>query len=610
MKAIPRLALLLALAAQLPAAAPRFSDVFVSGQDGYKSVRIPSVVVTKGGAVLAFAEGRQRPSDQAENDIVLKRSTDGGVTWGALQLIHDDGANSLNNPTSLVADTGRVFLMYQRIPGHLREASKETATGFEGENIYRNLLVWSDDEGVTWSKPLDVTRTTKRPAGATTICSGPGLGIQLTRGPHQGRLIFPFNEGPFWKWQNFAVLSDDGGKTWRCGENVPGALLPDAKQGMRSLVNEVQMVELSDGSVRLNSRQFAGAKVRKTAVSKDGGVTWSPVEDAPALRDPSCMAAIFRYSFGDGAGKGRLLYSGPDSTKRENGTVRLSLDDGVTWPVARVLVPGGFAYSVLTRLADGTIGCLYEADNYGRIAFARFDLAWLEQPAKPAAGEAKAAFKSSAATESDPRLHADGQGWRLDQATRTDPKRPRVLLMGDSILNGYLPGTVKALEGQAYVDAWVNPLAQSSFRLHEMLAEVLANGPYDIVHVNMGLHGWQKGRIPDGQFEPLTRKLVETIRAKAPGATFIWASSTPVTTKDKPGELSAEINPIIVEHNRMAAKVMAEAKVPVNDLYAVVASHLELARGDQFHWKPEGTALLKDAVVATLQRELKARAGK
>ena len=229
------------------------------------------------------------------------------------------------------------------------------------------------------------------------------------------------------------------------------------------------------------------------------------------------------------------------------------------------------------------------------------------KPAAPNPAAPKPPAKSSAATESDPRLHADGAGWRLDKATRTDPKRPRVLLMGDSILNGYLAGTVKALDGQAFVDAWVNPFAQSSYRLHEMLVEVLAQGPYDIVHVNMGLHGWQKGRIPDGQFEPLTRKLVETIRAKAPGATFIWASSTPVTTKGKPGELDAEINPVIVEHNRMAAKVMAEMKVPVNDLYAVVVTRLNLARGDQFHWQPAGTALLKDAVVATLQRELKAR---
>jgi sialidase-1 len=362
------------------AAEPQFSNVFVATNDGYRSIRIPSVVVTKKGVVLAFAEGRRRPADQAENDIILKRSTDGGKTWSALQLIHDDGANSLNNPTAVVEQkSGRVFLMYQRIPGHLKESSKVTATGYEGTNIYRNLLVWSDDDGATWTKPLDVTRTTKRATNATTIASGPGIGIQLTRGPHAGRLIIPFNEGPYHLWNNFAVFSDDAGVTWRFGENVPGAFVTDAKGIRRSQINEVQMVEQSDGSVRLNSRQFAGEKVRKTSVSKDGGVTWSAVEDVPELRDPSCNASIFRYSFDDAAGKGRVLYSGPDSTKRGNGTIHLSLDDGATWPVKRVLWPGSFAYSVLTKLPDGTIGCLFEADNYGRIIFARFTLDWLKE---------------------------------------------------------------------------------------------------------------------------------------------------------------------------------------------------------------------------------------
>ena len=360
------------------AAEPEFSDVFVSGQDGYKSIRIPSVVVTKQGAVLAFAEGRAVSSDQAENDIILKRSTDGGKSWGKLQLLHDDGKNSLNNPTAVVEQpSGRVFLMYQRIPGHLKERSASVETGFDGTNIYRNLLIWSDDEGATWTKPLDVTRTTKRATQATTIASGPGIGIQLTRGPHAGRLIIPFNEGPYNQWNNFAVFSDDRGSSWKCGGNVPGAFLPDAQLRQRSQINEVQMVELSDGSVRLNSRQFAGAKVRKTSVSKDGGMTWSPIDDVPALRDPSCNASILRYSFGEGGSLGRILYSGPDSTKRDTGTVYLSSDDGVTWPVKRVLWPGTFAYSVLTKLPDSKIGCLFEPDNYERIIFARFGMDWL-----------------------------------------------------------------------------------------------------------------------------------------------------------------------------------------------------------------------------------------
>lgn len=360
------------------AAEPQFSDVFVAGKDDYKSIRIPSVVVTKTGTLLAFAEGRATNADQAQNDIILKRSRDGGKTWGALQLIHDDGANSLNNPTAVVEqESGRVFLMYQRIPAHLKEASRNTATGYEGTNIYRNLLAWSDDDGATWTKALDVTRTTKRATNATTIASGPGIGIQLTRGPHRRRLIIPFNEGPYYQWNNFSVFSDDRGATWRFGENVPGAFVTDAKGNRRSQINEVQMVELTDGSVRLNSRQFAGEKVRKTSVSKDGGMTWSPVADVPALRDPSCNASILRYSFDDDDGKGRVLYSGPDSTKRDNGAIYLSLDDGTTWPTNRALLPGSFAYSVLTKLSDGTIGCLFEADNYGRIVFARVPLDWL-----------------------------------------------------------------------------------------------------------------------------------------------------------------------------------------------------------------------------------------
>ena len=373
--------LLLFLVLTLPAlgvSEPEFADVFTSGAEGYASIRIPAVLVTNRGTVLAFAEGRVRPTDQAENDIVFKRSIDGGKTWSALRVIRDDGANSLNNPAVVQeSGTGRVFVMYQRIPAHLKEHSAGTATGLEGPDIYRNLLVWSDDDGAMWSQPLDVTATTKRPERATTIASGPGIGIQLTRGAQKGRLIFPFNEGPYGKWQNYAVFSDDAGKTWRYGTDVPGALVPDGKGGERSQMNEVQMVELSDGSVRLDSRQFAGAKVRRTAVSRDGGATWSPVEELSELRDPSCMAGLLRYSFDDAAGRGRLLHTGPDSAKRDHGTVWLSLDDGATWPVKRELWPGGFAYSVPARLADGIVGCLFEADNYQRIVFARFPIEWV-----------------------------------------------------------------------------------------------------------------------------------------------------------------------------------------------------------------------------------------
>jgi lysophospholipase L1-like esterase len=223
-----------------------------------------------------------------------------------------------------------------------------------------------------------------------------------------------------------------------------------------------------------------------------------------------------------------------------------------------------------------------------------------------AAGADAGAPRPPAAGETDTRLHADGKGWRLDKAKIVDPTRPRVLLIGDSILNGYLKRVVAALEGKAYVDAWVNPYHQSE-HVNKLLTEVLANGPYDVVHFNMGLHGWQEGRIKPGTFEPLTRAYVEVLKAKLPRARLIWASSTPVTAKGKPTELDAEINPIIVEHNRMASKVMAEMKVPVNDFYALLVDKREWARGDRFHWTAPAYELLGKTVVESVLRELGAR---
>jgi hypothetical protein len=207
------------------------------------------------------------------------------------------------------------------------------------------------------------------------------------------------------------------------------------------------------------------------------------------------------------------------------------------------------------------------------------------------------------AQENDTRLQSDGKGWRLDQARRTDESRPRVLLIGDSILNGYLSGVVKALDGKAYVDAWVNPYCQSD-NTNRLLGEVLDHGPYDVVHFNMGLHGWQPGRIKEGTFEPLTKAYVEVIRAKWPKAAIVWASSTPVTVKGKPGELDSEINSTIVDHNARAAKVMAQLNVPVNDFYALLAPKLDLARGDQFHWTPPAYAMLSQAAADAILRAL------
>ena len=207
--------------------------------------------------------------------------------------------------------------------------------------------------------------------------------------------------------------------------------------------------------------------------------------------------------------------------------------------------------------------------------------------------------------EKDERLHPDGKGWRLDQAKIVDRSRPRVLLVGDSILGGYFDCVKAELQGKVYVDAWMNPYWQSD-TFNKLLGEALENGPYNVVHLNTGLHGWSPGRIKPGTFEPLTRAMIGVIRAKCPQAKIIWASSTPVTTKSPaPIALHPEINPNIIDQNCRAAKVMAELNVPVNDFYALLVDKLDLARGDQFHWKNEAYPILGKACAASIMKEIK-----
>ncbi len=360
------------------AAEPELSDVFVAGHDGYASVRIPSLVVTSKGTLLAIAEGRQRKTDQAENVLIARRSLDGGRTWGQQQRIAQDGKHSLNNPCAVVdRKSGRVLIMFQSYPIGISEHSKKMATGLEGDDIVRNLLIASDDDGLTWDKPRDVTATTKLPERVNIMASGPGIGIQLSHGKRAGRIVMPFNQGTFGHWDVFSVYSDDVGKSWQIGQPPANCRLPDGRGVETSQVNEVQMVELAGGDVRLNARKWSGKALRKTATSGDSGETWSAISDDPALADPGCMAAIFRYSFANAGDKSRILYCGPDSDKRTNGTLRISYDEGKTWPAKRVLVAGSFAYSVLCRLPDGSIGCLYETDNMDRLVFARVTLNWL-----------------------------------------------------------------------------------------------------------------------------------------------------------------------------------------------------------------------------------------
>jgi lysophospholipase L1-like esterase len=220
---------------------------------------------------------------------------------------------------------------------------------------------------------------------------------------------------------------------------------------------------------------------------------------------------------------------------------------------------------------------------------------------------AKAGGFSNPAQEMDPQLRPVGR-WGFRPAPDTNSQLPRVLLIGDSIVGGYGERVITNLNCKARVDVWQTGLCESSKELHPLLRKVLAYGPYAVIHFNIGLHGWQKGRIPDGQYEPLMQEYVAILRQEAPQARLIWASTTPVTVKGAPGQLDPGVNLIIVERNAIAARIMTEHNIAIDDLYGLMAGKLSLAVGDQFHWKPAGQELQSKAVAAIISKYLPVRA--
>jgi len=337
--------------------------------------RIPAVTPLDGGPLLAFAELRPTLADNGTNDLVVASSTDAGTTWSAPRVIADLPGRSLNNPCAVQVargpHAGRTLVVFQSYPTGCGEACVQP--GVTGDTICQTLVVHSDDRGATWSAPRDITAGTKRPNGVTSVASGPGVGIQLTCGPHAGRILIPFNEGPYNAWRVYAAWSDDGGDTWAFGEPAP--------DGSPGRGNEVQAVERADGSILMVSRQFGGGGRRKSTVSRDGGATWSPLTAVADLPDPSCMGGLAERTI---AGRQVIVCTGPGSTSaRVDGTLWASFDGGASWPASVRIADGPFAYSVPAFLDDRRVGVLHEVDRTGTIAFTVVDVP--TPPAAPAA---------------------------------------------------------------------------------------------------------------------------------------------------------------------------------------------------------------------------------
>jgi sialidase-1 len=349
------------------------TNVFVSGTDGYHTHRIPALLVTPKGDLLAFCEGRKNSrSDTGDIDLLVKRSVDEGRTWSPAQIVWDDGPNTCGNPCPVVdRATGAIWLP---LTWNLGEDKESEIIRNTSKDTRRVFVTHSDDDGRTWAKPEEITAQTKRPDWGW-YATGPGVGIQLERGPAKGRLLIPCDyssrtpDGAT-DYGSHVIYSDDHGRTWRLGGII------------RPAVNECQVVELSDGTLLNNMRNSDRSQTtRAVATSTDGGMTWSTVRHDPALVEPICQASLLRYPTPQGPS--RLLFSNPahaEPGQRRDMTLRMSADEGTTWPLRRVLWPGPAAYSCLAVLPDGAVACLFEAGDqhaYERIVLARFSADWL-----------------------------------------------------------------------------------------------------------------------------------------------------------------------------------------------------------------------------------------
>ena len=340
------------------------TGVFQSGKEGYHSFRIPALIGSPNGTLLAFAEGRKvSRSDGSPTALVLKRSFDNGKTWQALQVVADYGRDAFMNPCPVVdRQTGEVILLYNHYPP---DRNKHTiVAGWTGFTC-TTWMTRSKDNGATWSEPVDITRMVKKRSWTRTA-TGPGVGIQT----RSGRLVIPStNRSPDGRSWCYVATSSDGGRTWHIGGEVGGR------------TDECQVVELSGGSLMLNMRSNRGKNRRAVAVSKDGGLTWSEIIDDPQLIEPRCQGSFVRYTDTHDYQRSRVLFANPATTnKRVKMTVRLSYDEGKSWPVAKEIHSGPSAYSCLTVLPDMTIGLIYEGGDkvrYDKLLFARFTLEWL-----------------------------------------------------------------------------------------------------------------------------------------------------------------------------------------------------------------------------------------
>lgn len=315
-------------------------DLFRAGDGDYHTYRIPALVVTTAGNVLAFCEGRREGSGDAGSiDLLLRRQV--GDRWSDPTVVASDPPNTVGNPCPVVdRDSSRIHLLHTRNPGEVTEDRI-----LRGETVRTVWSMHSDDDGVTWSTPREITSEVSRP-GWTWYATGPCHGIQSVT----GRLVAPCDHHDGSTYHSHVITSDDGGDHWHVGGIMP----PGSNEST-----------VANG-LYINCRNQDGGH-RIVGWSADDGDSFGLTRVDTTLVDPVCQGSTLRL------GDGRLLFANPAGGGRSALTVRVSGDDGQTWIVTDVVHEGPSAYSDLCALPDGQVGLFYEcgdASPYERLVYA------------------------------------------------------------------------------------------------------------------------------------------------------------------------------------------------------------------------------------------------
>jgi sialidase-1 len=376
---------------------PEKIDLFVAGQGGYDYYHIPGVAVTARGTVLAWCEARKAGGDWTKIDILLRRSIDDGRTWSEPTKFPEVPGPKTKNPAALRLKNVRIDDLTYNNPVLIPDRDG-TVHGLFCLEYMRAFYIHSADDGVTWSVPVEITSAFEKYRSDydwKVLATGPDHGIQL----RTGRLVVQIwlstgtGGGAHRPSVTATIYSDDQGRTWQAGD----VAVPCTDEWINP--NETVAIELADGRVMLNVRNESKSHRRLVTISPDGATGWSTPQFDDALLEPICMGSIVRLSTMASSDKNRILFSNPDNLSRGDGkeeagkgrdrknvTVKLSYDEGLTWPVSRSVEPRWSAYSDIAVTQRGTILCFYgraERSNFAgdRLTLARFNLEWLTREA-------------------------------------------------------------------------------------------------------------------------------------------------------------------------------------------------------------------------------------